>query len=165
MRHYTAKPRIRLPCLPVGLTPGTTISSICIGFQPLLLNPHFDALINPLHELRCLTVAFNFSGCTAHLDIQPMSPCNGALPRLDPPFRQHGYLVHICHTTKYAPNDVLGRFCRDEHDVDVVDSLPWMCSSSGTNLTSWYYGQFANTLAALDILSLKDAKHLLVEFL
>jgi hypothetical protein len=38
-------------------------------------------------------------------------------------------------------------------------------AAQGTNLTSWYYGQFANTLAALDILSLKDAKHLLVEFL
>jgi len=73
MRYYTAKPRIHLPCLTVGLAPGTTISNICIGFQPLLLNPYFDALIDPLQESCCLPIAFHFSGCIAHLEIPTFS--------------------------------------------------------------------------------------------
>lgn len=69
MRHFSAKPAIRLPCLPIGLTPGTTISMLCGGFQPILWNPNFDVLVDPLHELRCLTIAFHFSGCKANLEM------------------------------------------------------------------------------------------------
>jgi len=159
MRHYTAKPRIRLPCLPVGLAPGTTISSICIGFQPLLLNPYFDALIDPLHGLCCLSIAFHFSGCIAHLEIPTFSHLCSSNKRWCQAHLKTSasYTFSLCLLAMMLfleltllsdntdilctsamlqnklQNDLLGRFCRDGHEVDVMDSLPRMCNSSRYN--------------------------------
>jgi hypothetical protein len=70
-RGYSARPPTavtRLHCLPIFLYP-STLASLCLGFQQLLFEPIFESLIDPLHEIRCLTIAFHFSSYKARNEL------------------------------------------------------------------------------------------------
>jgi hypothetical protein len=192
MRYYTEKPNIRLACLPVGLSPGTTISKLCVGFQPLLSNPLFDTLIDPLHELRCLTIAFHFSGCTANIEMPTFTQlCTSLKTKHQKLLKTFGsntfdlcllgmmlfldFILLCDHRDIVFLSTLLRTTFESMREADFAEMdntrMLWLLyigfatAQCSTNLTSWYREQLLNILSVLHVLGVKDAKNILVEFL
>ena len=69
--HFVQRPGdAQLYCLPIFLYPNTGVSHLCLGFQGIFATPcEFNDLIGPIHDLRCLTIAFHYSDSKASLEM------------------------------------------------------------------------------------------------
>jgi hypothetical protein len=174
----------------VFLDPRTGIASLCIGFQPLLIDPTFEALINPLHELRCLTLAFYFSSCKAHVELPIFAQmCIEVTRRLhalshkdtSPVFSACIFasilfvnLVLLPTTINLLPlagelQLTMGPISFKETPPQIRRVLLWMffigsAATSETGLGTWYAEHFRNELITLGLRSAQAVKKILAEF-
>lgn len=192
LRGYSPRPPkgvTRLHCLPVFLYQ-TTLAFLCRGFQPVLMEPAFEPLIDPLHELRCLTIAFHFSSGKAHVELSIFTEMSSTINRrlqsishknTSPIFevcrvssilfvnlvllsRTTNFLT-ICRELKSAITKLLFRNASPQGSKLMLWGLfIGAAATLETELGRWFLEQFTNTLVIYGLRNLNAVKSVLVEF-